>query len=51
MMFRDVKTLRKIAAGPASIRNHFDQARSLGRRDIFMRHRAAALAVNSVAGP
>lgn len=50
-MFGDAMTLRKFAAAYASIHNRFNQARSLGRRDIVMRHRAAALAVNSVAGP
>ncbi len=42
--FRDVKTLQKFAAAPASIHNHFNQDRHLDRRDIFKQNRAAALA-------
>ncbi len=41
---RDIKTLQKFAAVPASIHNHFNQDRHLNRRDIFRRNRSAALA-------
>ena len=42
--FRSVKTLQKFASVHASIHNHFNQDRHLGRRDIFEQNRAAALA-------
>ncbi len=42
--FRDMKTLQKFAAAPASIHHHFNQDRHLNRRDIFKQNRAAALA-------
>ena len=42
--FGDVKTLQKIAAVHASIRNHFNQDRHLNRRDTFKQIRSAALA-------
>ncbi len=43
-MFKDVATLQKFAAAPASVHNPFNQDRHLDRRDIFKRNRAAALA-------
>ena len=42
--FRDIKTLQKFSAVHASIYNHFNHQRNLNRRQIFKRHRAAALA-------
>ena len=42
--FRDIKTLQKFTAAHSSIYNHFNHERHLNRRDIFKRHRAAALA-------
>ena len=42
--FRDMKTLQKFAAVPASIHNHFNRDRHLNRRDTFEQNRAAALA-------
>ena len=42
--FRDVKTLQKLASVHASIHNHFNHYRHLNRRDIFKKHRSAALA-------
>ncbi len=42
--FRDIKTLQKFASVHASIHNHFNQDRHLGRRDIFKQNRSAALA-------
>ena len=42
--FRDMKTLQKFAAAPASIPNHFNQDRHLNRRDIFKQNRSSALA-------
>jgi putative transposase len=41
--FRDVKTLQKFASVHASIHNHFNHDRH-NRRDIFKKHRPAALA-------
>ena len=42
--FRDVKTLQKFASVHASIHNHFNHDRHLNRRDIFKKHRSAAMA-------
>ena len=42
--FRNIQTLQKLSAVPASIHNHFNHERHLNRRDIFKRDRAAALA-------
>ncbi len=42
--FRDMKTLQKFASVQASIHNHFNADRHLNRRDIFKKHRTAALA-------
>ena len=42
--FRDIKNLQKFTAAHSSIYNHFNHERHLNRRDIFKRHRAAALA-------
>ncbi len=42
--FRDMKTLQKFTATPASIHNHFNQDRHLNHRYIFKQDRAAALA-------
>ncbi|MHA1548237.1 MAG: hypothetical protein ACTSYE_04820 [Alphaproteobacteria bacterium] len=39
-----MKTLKKFASVRASIHNHFDHDRHLNRRDIFKKHRSAALA-------
>ena len=43
--FRDLISLRKLAAVHASIQNHFTHDRHLNRRDIFEQNRSAALAV------
>jgi putative transposase len=43
-MTAPVKTLQKFAAAHASIHNHFNYDRHLSHRDIFKKHRSAALA-------
>ena len=42
--FRDIKTLQKFAAAPASIHNHVNQARPFYNRENFKLKRSAALA-------
>ena len=42
--FRRMRSLQKFAAVHSSVFNHFNQDRSLSRRDIFKRNRTAALA-------
>jgi putative transposase len=42
--FKDLRTLRKFAAGRTSIHNHFNHDRHLNRRDIFKRNYSAVLA-------
>jgi len=42
--FRDIKTRQKFASAHASIHNHFNQDRHLGRRDTFTKNRSAAMA-------
>ena len=44
LRFRCMRTLQKLAAVLASVSNHFNQERSLSRRNIFKANRAAALA-------
>ena len=42
--FRRMKTLQLFAAGHSSVYNHFNQDRSLSRRQHFKANRTAALA-------
>ena len=44
LRFRRMRSLQKFAAVHASVSNHFNQERSLSRRNIFKANRAAALA-------
>ena len=44
LRFRRMRSLQKFAAVHASASNHFNQERSLSRRNIFKANRAAALA-------
>ena len=44
LRFRRMRSLQKFAAVHASVSNHFNQERSLSRRDIFKQNRDAALA-------
>ena len=44
LRFRRMRSLQKFASVHASVSNHFNQERSLSRRDIFKRNRAVALA-------
>ena len=44
LRFRRMKTLQLFAAVHASVSNHFNQDRSLSRRQHFKANRAAALA-------
>jgi putative transposase len=41
--FRRMRSLQKFASVHSSVHNHFNQERSLTRRDIFKENRAAAL--------
>lgn len=44
LRFRRMRSLQKFASFHATVSNHFNQERSLSRRDIFKRDRAVALA-------
>jgi len=44
LRFRRMRSLQKFAAVHAAVSNHFNQERSLSRRNIFKANRAAALA-------
>ncbi len=44
LRFRRMRSLQKFAAVHALLTNHFNQERSLSRRNIFKANRAAALA-------
>lgn len=44
LRFRRMKSLQKFVAAHASVYNHVNQERSLTRRTLFEKNRAAALA-------